>query len=48
MYVRLHVKHPLFHSDYNQTRASLNTQISNVMKVCPVGAKLFHADGQKD
>jgi len=23
-------------------------QISSIMKVCPVGAELFHADGQTD
>ena len=26
---------------------SKNTQISNFMKIPPVGAELFHADGQK-
>ena len=25
-----------------------NTQISNFMKICPVGAEFFHADGQTD
>ena len=25
-----------------------NTQISSFMKICPVGAELFHADGQMD
>jgi len=25
-----------------------NTQISNFMKICPLGAALFHADGQTD
>ena len=25
-----------------------NTQISNFMKIRPVGAELFHADGQAD
>jgi hypothetical protein len=25
-----------------------NTQISNLMKIRPVGAELFHADGQTD
>jgi hypothetical protein len=25
-----------------------NTQISNLMNICPVGDKLFHADGQID
>jgi len=27
---------------------SKNTQISNFIKLHPVGAKLFHADGQTD
>ena len=27
---------------------SKNTQISNFMKIRPVGAELFHADGQTD
>ena len=25
-----------------------NIQISNFMKICPVGAELFHADGRTD
>jgi hypothetical protein len=25
-----------------------NPKISNFMKICPVGAKLFHVDGQAD
>jgi hypothetical protein len=25
-----------------------NTQISNLMKICPVGAGILHADGQTD
>jgi len=29
-------------------RFSKNTQISNLMKVRPLGAELFHADGQTD
>jgi hypothetical protein len=24
------------------------TQVTNFMKICPVGAELFHADGQTD
>ena len=27
---------------------SKNTQISNLMKICPVGVKMFHADGRTD
>jgi len=26
-------------------RISINTQIPNFMKICPVGAEMFHADG---
>jgi len=29
-------------------RFSKNTQISNLMKMSPVGAELFHADGRTD
>ena len=29
-------------------RLSKNSQISNFTKVCPMGAELFHADGQTD
>jgi len=29
-------------------RLSKNTKISNFMKIRPVGAELFHADGQTD
>jgi hypothetical protein len=25
-----------------------NSQITNFMNICPVGAKLFHVDGQTD
>ena len=51
MYVGLHVKYPLFLSDFNQTtifldRLSTNPQISNFMNIRPVGAEFFHADGQ--
>jgi len=31
-----------------QLEFSKNTQISNFMKIRPVGAELFHADGRKD
>jgi hypothetical protein len=47
MYIGLHVKHPLFFSDFKDTwifsTLSENTQISN-MKIGPVGAELFRAD----
>jgi hypothetical protein len=53
MYIDLHVKSLLFLSDFNDTlifstdvRKML--KIPNFMKVCPVGAELFHTDGQTD
>jgi hypothetical protein len=46
-----HVKYPLYLSDFNGTwilainfRKILKT--SNLIKICPVGAELFHADRQ--
>jgi len=53
VYTDLHVKYPLLLSDVNKTwsffdRFSKNTQISNYMKIRPVRAKLFHADGRMD
>jgi hypothetical protein len=53
MYISIHVKYPLFLSDFNVTwifstdyRQILVCQIS--MKIRPVGAELFHADGRTD
>ena len=48
MYIGLHVKYPLFLSDFNETRNfstdfQKNTQISNFTKIRLVGAELFHA-----
>jgi len=53
MYIDLHVKYLLFLSDFDktwilQTEFRKNTQISNFMKIRPVGAELFRTDGQHD
>jgi hypothetical protein len=53
MYTGLHVKYPLLLSDFNETWNFLdrfwnNPQISNFIKPRPVGAELFHPDGQTD
>jgi len=53
MSVDLHVKCPLFLSDWNKSlsflaRFSNSTEISNLMKIRPVGAELFHADRRTD
>jgi hypothetical protein len=52
MYLGLQVEYPLFMSDFNQTccleRLPKNPQLSNFMKLCPVGAELLHMDGQTD
>jgi hypothetical protein len=53
MYVSLDVKYPLFLSDFNETwifpdKFSKNNKIQNLMKIRPVGAELFHADGRTD
>jgi len=43
-----HEKYPLFFSDLMKLEFSKNPQISNFMKIRPVGAELFHADGRTD
>jgi len=53
MYLGLHVKYPLFLADINENwnyldRFSKNTQISNFMKMRPVGAELFNEDERTD
>jgi len=40
MYIGLHVKYP--------SHSFKNTQISNFMKICPMGAEMFHADRWMD
>jgi hypothetical protein len=49
----LHVNYPLFLSDFNETlifsgKFPKSTQIPNLMKIRPVGAKLFHAKERTD
>jgi hypothetical protein len=49
----LHLEYLLFLSYFNKTWNFLdifskNTQISTFMKIRPVGAQLFHVDGQRD
>jgi hypothetical protein len=48
----LQVKYMSFLSDFNETwifsSFSKNIQISNFMKIRPVGAELFHAGGRAD
>jgi hypothetical protein len=53
MFIGLHVMYTLFLSDFNKPRIfstyfRKNPQISNLMKIRPVEAELFHADGQRD
>jgi len=50
-YIGLHVKYPLFLSDFNETWSfstdfRQKTQISNFMTIRPVGAELFHEEGR--
>ena len=48
MHIDLHIKHPLFLSGLMKLnfldRAYKNAQMSNFMKMLPLGAELFHAD----
>jgi hypothetical protein len=53
MYTGLHVNHPLFLSDFNTIRIfstdfQKNTQLWNFIKIRPIEAQLFHADGRTD
>jgi hypothetical protein len=53
IYIILHLKYPLFLSDFHETwnfmtRFAKNTQISNFIKIRPVVADLFRADGRID
>ena len=52
MYIDLHVKYPLFLTDFKKLKFSRQIfekyQIWNFMKICPVGTDLYHAYGQTD
>jgi len=53
MYIGLHVKYPLFLSEFNETLKFLdkvrkNPQTYNFMKIRSVAAELFHADRRTD
>jgi hypothetical protein len=53
MHIDLHVKNSSFLTNFNENLIfidsfSKNPQMSNFMIICPVGAELFHADGQTD
>ena len=52
MWKRLHVKYPWFLSDFIETSIFstdfLEIEISNFIRIRPVGAELFYAEGQTD
>ena len=52
MYIVFYVKYPLFLSDFNDLNFLdgffKNAQMSNFIKIHPVEAELFHADGWTD
>ena len=52
MYIRFHVTYPLLYQILMKfnflDRLSKNNQISNFMKIHPVGTELLHADGRKN
>ena len=53
MYTVLHARCPLFVPNFNEHlfflyRFSKNSQMSNLIKIRPVGAELFHEDGRTD
>ena len=51
IYIGLHIKYRLLLSDFNENfnfrcKISKNSHISNFMKIRPMAAELWHADGQ--
>jgi hypothetical protein len=53
MYIDIHVKYPIFLSDFNKTRIfsidfRKNIQMSNLLKMNPVGSEFFHVDRRTD
>ena len=53
MYIGIRVKYSLFPSSFNEiltiwTDFRKILELSNFMKIRPVGAKLFHVDGRTD
>jgi len=53
MCIGLHVKYPLFLSDFNETgifldKCSNNTEILNFIKILPREVELFHSERQTD
>ena len=53
MCIGLHAKYPLYLPVFNESlnfldRFPKNTQMSNFVKIRPVGTELFHADGRTD
>jgi len=49
MYIGFHAKYLFFLRDFNDTWIffdKLKTHISDLMKICPVRAELFHANGR--
>jgi hypothetical protein len=52
MFIGVNVMHPSFLSGFNETcfldRFSKNIQLSNFLKIRPLGSELFHAGGRAD